>query len=64
MTAQLLELLVLILQDMPELITVVQKDIADLKAGAVTDAQMAAKWADMQTMWSAAKAKWAAAIAS
>ncbi len=64
MTAKLLELLVDILQDMPELITVIQKDIADLKAGVVTDAQMAAKWADMQSLWSAAKAKWAAAIAS
>ena len=59
--AVLLQLLASLLMDAPELINVVQQDIADLSAGTVTPEQLQARWTAMQTAWTAAKAKWAAA---
>lgn len=57
----LLTLVIAILQDAPELISVVQQDIADLSAGTLTVDQVQARWTAMQTAWGAAKARWAAA---
>jgi len=59
--AALLSLLIVILQDAPELIAVVKQDIADLNAGTLTTDQLAARWSAMQNAWIAAKAKWIAA---
>lgn len=60
-TAEILSILVTLLSEMPELIGVIQQDIADLKAGDVSADVLAARWSATTTAWGAAKARWVAA---
>lgn len=60
-TAALLTLLITLLQDAPDLISVIQIDVADLSSGTLTTAQLQARWTAMQSAWTAAKTKWATA---
>lgn len=56
-----LTLVVSILAEAPELISVVQQDVADFNAGTLTQDQLMARWTAMQTAWGQAVQKWKAA---